>query len=81
MKLAGASESNALQQFRLRAGRRFESELAISVCSGDPALRRAFDVTFHDQVRLVHFFDRAGFFAYRDCERIQTDGSAIELVN
>src|SRR5262249_42898181 len=70
-----------LQELRLRTGRRFESELAISIGCGDPALRRAFDVAFHDQIRLVHFFNRAGFFAYRDCERTQTNRSAIELVN
>ena len=70
-----------LQQFCLRAGRRFQSEFAIGIRGRDPALRRAFDVAFHDQIRLVHFFERAGFFADGDRERIQADRSAIELVN
>ena len=70
-----------LQQLGLHPCRLFQSELAIRVWGGDATLRSPFDVALHDQVRLVHFFERPSFFANRDCERIQTDGTATELVN
>ena len=44
-------------------------------------MRCTFDIAFHDQIRLVDFFDRASFLAYCDCERVQTDGAAVEFVN
>ena len=72
----------SLQKLILLApGRRLQSELAIRVRRRDAALRRAFDVAFHDQVRLVHFLERARFFADRDGERIQADRTAIEFVD
>jgi hypothetical protein len=74
-------QRNALQKLRLRAGGRLESELAIGIGRGDAALRRAFDVTFHDEIWLVHFFDFPGFFAYCDCQRVQTDRATIKFVN
>ena len=44
-------------------------------------MRRALDIAFHDQIRLVHFFERARFFADRDRERTQTHRSAIKFVD
>src|SRR5437870_1006100 len=44
------------EQLVLRAGGRLEPELAIRIRRRDATLCRAFDVTFHDQIWLVHFF-------------------------
>ena len=44
-------------------------------------MRSALDVPFHNQVWLVYFLERAGFFADRHSKRIQTDWSAIEFVD
>src|SRR6266540_2385300 len=73
--LCGAHRA-PLQKFRLRAGWRFQPELAIGVRGRDAALSRAFDVTFHDQIRLVHFFDRPGLFAVRGVPRVRAAISA-----
>src|SRR5947207_463953 len=80
--LPGTSPSTSLaEQLALRAGGRFEAELAVGVCSGDAALRCALDIAFHNQIRLVYFLNRAGFFAYCDRQRIQTNGTAVEFVD
>src|SRR3954464_9837937 len=47
-----AAQKSALQKLCLHAARHFQSELAIGVCGGNASLRRAFDVAFHDQIRL-----------------------------
>src|SRR5439155_17834599 len=73
--LLKAGCSTPLQKLCLRTGRRFEPELAIRVRRRNATLRGALDVPFHDQIRLIHFLEGAGFFADRDRERIQTDGT------
>ena len=79
---AEAFHRNALQKLRLRAGGRwFKAELAIGVRGSDAALRRAFNVTFHDEIWLIHFFDRAGLLADRNCQRVQTDWTTIKFLN
>src|SRR5215203_6080194 len=55
------------QQLRLHAARQFQPKLAIGICGSHPTLSRAFNVTLHDQIGLVHFFDGAGLFA--NCDR------------
>ena len=65
----------------MRASRRLQSQLTIRIWHRDAPLRCALDVTFHDQVRFVYFFERARFFPDRDCERIQTDRTAIKFVD
>lgn len=46
----------------------FDACFARAQFSGDPALGGAFEVAFHDEVRLVDFFECIGFFAYGDGE-------------
>src|SRR5947208_16838645 len=60
---------SSLKEFPLRAARRFQTELPIRVRHRHATLRRALDVTLHDQIGLVHFFKRARFFADRDRQR------------
>ena len=67
--------------FRLRAARRLQPQFAIRIRHRDAALRRALDVTFHDQIRFVHFLERARFFTDCDCERIQPNRTAVKFVN
>src|SRR5215831_15289830 len=73
--------SSLAKQLCLRAGRRFNPELAIGVCGGDAPLRRPFYVAFHDQIGLVDFLNCAGFFSHRDRERSQSNGAAVEFMD
>src|SRR3954471_4294945 len=54
------------KQLRLRSNRWLQSELPIRIRQRDATLRCPLNVAFHDQVGLVHFFERAGFFTDRD---------------
>ena len=54
------------EQFCLRSDRRFQSELPVRIWQRYAPLWRPLDVAFHDQVRLVHFLERSGFFADGD---------------
>src|SRR5438552_18884159 len=70
-----------LEKLALRAGRRFQPKLPIRIRGCDAALRGPLDVTFHDQIRLVHFLERARFFPDRDGERIQSNRATTEFVD
>ena len=59
--------------------RRREAEFAIRDRHGDAALRGAFDVALHDEIRLVHFLERARLLADGDGERVHADGAAGEF--
>src|ERR1041385_9131997 len=78
---AGRNRSSLTKQFVLSTDRNFEAELPVRIRHRDAALRRALDVAFHDQIRLVHFLERACFFAHRDRQRIQSNRSAVKLVD
>src|SRR5215211_815702 len=69
------------KQFCLRTGGHFQSELAIGVCGGNAALRRAFDVAFHDQIGLIDFLECAGFFADRYCQRSEPNRPTVEFMD
>src|SRR6185503_13432251 len=63
----------------LFAGGGFQTELAIAQFGGDAPLRCAFEVTLHDQVRLVDFLQSVGFLANGDREGTYAHRTAAEL--
>src|SRR5215475_13650491 len=71
--------SAPFKQIGLRRGsRRFEAELAIGARESGTSLRCPFDVSLHDQVRFVYFFERSGILTDRYGEGIEADGPAVE---
>src|SRR5207244_829668 len=70
-----------VEQFVLRSAYgRLEPELPIGVWQRHSSLRGPFDVTFHNQVRLIYFFERSRFLA--DCygKRAQSHRATVELM-
>src|SRR5438874_12133837 len=61
---------SASKETRLISGG-FECQLFIADLGGHAALRSALQVTPHDQVRLVDFFQRVRFLSHRDRQRTQ----------
>src|SRR5688500_11374414 len=74
-----AGKTGALKQSRLSAFGRLEPELLVAEFGGDAALRGALQVTLHDQVRLVDFFQSVRLFADGDREGVDADGTAAEF--
>src|SRR6185369_4981543 len=58
---------------------RLQPEFSVAQLRGDAALRRALEVAFHDQIRLVHFLERIRLLAHRDRQRAHADGASPEL--
>ena len=69
VRRVGASAGRASKQTGLIAGRGPETQFCITQFRRDAALRRSFQVAFHDQVRLINFFDRVRLFPDRHGER------------
>src|SRR5438270_12969526 len=76
-----AEVPSRLEELALGAGWRFQPELAIGIWGGDTALRRPFNIAFHDQIRLVYFLERARFFPDRDGKRTQSNRTAAKFVD
>ena len=68
-----------LKQPGLAAFASLQPELLVAQLRGDAALGRALQVAFHDEVRLIDFFQGVRFLAHRHRHRAEADRAAAEL--
>jgi hypothetical protein len=68
------------QQGGLLAAERLEPDRAVTFRGQHATLRRALQVTFLDQERLVHFFERLRLLAHRDRNRAHADRAAAVVL-
>src|SRR2546421_12508792 len=69
------------EQFILRSAyRRLEAEFSICVRQRHPSLRGPFDITFHNQIRLIYFLERPRFLADCHGKRAQSHRATVELI-
>src|SRR5215510_5750157 len=73
------ARSALAEQGWLTARRDFQTELLKTQFRGYAALRGAFEIAFHDQVRFINFLKRVGLFAHSDGQRTDPDRTAAEL--
>ena len=76
----GAGEViTASEKFWLRTGCCFETELLVTKLCRYAALRRAFEVAFHDEIRLINLLQGVGFLTHGHGEGIHTHRPAAEF--
>src|SRR2546426_10690395 len=75
--------ASAVEHRRLVGGcaRRREPEVSVRGGRGDAAARRAGEEALLHQERLVYFLERPRVLAHRGADRLQSHGTALELLD
>src|SRR5262245_55862548 len=73
--------ATGLEQPRLVAGRRDETEMGVGERRGHAAALRALEEAFHDEERLVDVLERVGLLAHHDGECRHADRAAVVLLD